>query len=125
MRKPIWFYDEVYQLNFWFMLGWKPKDVDAYLRDYFIFDDLKMETKEGMCIHFVKNDGGQAIVIWTRTKIDSPKAHGVLAHECVHAANMCFASRGVEPHLENDEPQAYLVAALVRRALGFDYKKNT
>ena len=38
-----------------------------------------------------------------------------VAHECVHAVNMVFESKGVRLDLKNDEPQAYLMGWMMTR----------
>lgn len=38
---------------------------------------------------------------------------GIIAHEAVHMANYIFKQCYIQPDLDNDEPQAYLVGWLV------------
>ncbi len=40
---------------------------------------------------------------------------GIIAHECVHAANMTFKYHGIKLDVENDEHQAYYTESLVTR----------
>lgn len=126
-KKPISFYDETLSLNFWFFLGWSPQDFHKYCSGYFSYDpsEIELEKNGGYCIEFASKKGNHAIVIWTKEKPVKPYYIGTLAHECVHAVNIAFNCRGIKPDLENDEHQAYLVTALVRRALNWNYKTHT
>lgn len=112
MKLPKFYYDEHYKQNFWFFLGWNPDDVEKFMwKKGWNFDSLNL-VGGGKCVHFVK-PAKEVIAVWIRYKFD----YAVLAHECVHAVNMTFESRGIKPDLLNDEPQAYFVECLVRQAL--------
>jgi len=45
--------------------------------------------------------------------------HGVISHEAVHAANMIFQARDIKLDLNNDEPYAYFVEAIVNEVYKF------
>jgi len=59
-----------------------------------------------------KKDKGirQYIVVVVNTLHADPS---VLAHEAVHVVNYLFAHAGVEPDVDNDEPQAYMIGYVV------------
>lgn len=79
-QKPNHFYCELWKMNFYYFIAWKPKDFLKYMSDKFNY-----ERKDGL----VGTDGTTLVVadkpivcIWTRKRTDYP----VLAHECLHAA---------------------------------------
>ena len=50
-----------------------------------------------------------------------------LVHELVHLKNLIYSSRGIRPDLDNDEPEAYLLAYLhfqVRKMINLYWEKN-
>lgn len=122
--KPLFHFDPVLMINFWFFVGWTPTATTKYLRKHWNFDDIGFERKCGRCIEFDNDRGKHAIVIWTRSKPKGAYEIGTLAHECVHATNMAFSARNVRLDLENDETQAYFTAHLVRVGLGMKVLKN-
>ena len=118
-RKPTWFYDETFMQNFYFFLGWKPKLIENYMNKQGWLVDLGFfDGKCGYCVELsaAKNKG--AIIIWTKERPKTPESFSVLAHECLHATNILFESRGVKADFGNDEAQAYMLALLIRKALG-------
>lgn len=116
MRKPKYYFDETWMENFWFFLGWKPKDCERYLQKHWNFETLCLNGS-GKTIEFVNEKGKAAIVIWTDKKPIDPMSISVLAHECVHAVHMALNRRGVKADFDNDEVEAYLVAKLMREAM--------
>jgi hypothetical protein len=84
----------------------------TYLRKNYGHDP-DLSQKAGTVFEIPQKSGATVYLVWTRKKHAA-----VVAHECVHAANVLLKSRGWKPELDNDEPQAYLVEALVSAALG-------
>lgn len=121
--KPAWHYDETFQENYWFFLGWPIQETEKYLRKYFEFT-LTLESKAGTCIEFQKDNGTRLIAIWMQKKPKGAYWLGTLAHECIHAANMTLKHKGVHPDFEDDETQAHLASAIFGKALGWNYKKG-
>jgi hypothetical protein len=73
----------------------------------------KMRLAGGKCL-MMESDQGRIVIIWIRKKSDMAS----LVHECVHAANFTLDAINADPTFENDEPQAYLVEAIFRKARG-------
>lgn len=111
--KPTFYFEETYQENFWFFIGWSVEDFRRYnkLDDSWIKDGC-----DGICIEIRDGRKGR-ILIWTRHKPKDPKLMPILAHECLHATNRCLERVGVHPSFVNDETQAYLLGLLIRKAL--------
>lgn len=59
---------------------------------------------------YIQND-----VLRIDVGIKSSASPEMIAHECVHAANMIFEHVGAKIDLDNDEPYAYLVGWLVKQ----------
>lgn len=109
--KPRHYFCEYWRQSFWFCIGWSYQNMAAYLKKHHEYEpDL---SQKGGSVFSIRADNGSTIyLVWTRKK-HAP----TIAHECVHAANALLESRGWKPQLDNDEPQAYLVEALMREAL--------
>lgn len=84
----------------------------AYLKKHHEYEP-DISQKAGTVFSIRVENGSTIYLIWTRKR-----EPWVIAHECVHAANSLLDSRGWKPQLDNDEPQAYLVEALVKKAMG-------
>lgn len=110
MKKPKHWYCETWKMNFYFCIGWRPEEFQKYMKKSFDYE-FESRLKDGSTL-LCNSDQGSIIIIWTRKRAD----HAVLTHESVHAANMTLSSRGWRPELENDEPQAYLVESIFRKA---------
>lgn len=85
--------------------------------------DLDMPTK---CLFVVLNPFSKS------AKIECPTAPHIIAHEAVHIKNYLYGGLGIESDINNDEPEAYLVGAIVKLVLEMieelkgheDYKKG-
>lgn len=110
--KPRFYYCDLYKMNFYFCIGWRPAEFEKYAKRTFDHE-LSLRAHRGKTLA-VSNDRGMVIVIWTEKKRD----FACLAHECVHAANFTLEARGCQPSFENDEPQAYLVDVIFSKAIG-------
>jgi hypothetical protein len=49
--------------------------------------------------------------------------NGVISHESFHASNFIMANRNIDPDLNNDEPQAYLIAWITDQVHSFLQKQ--
>lgn len=111
MRKPHKYHSETWQEDFLYFIGWPGRDFEAYLKT--VYGKLaQTKDADGMTIELP--DG--TICLWTRIR-SGKYFYEVLAHEAVHAATFCLASKGVEPSYANDEPLAYLVSEIFRKGL--------
>lgn len=108
--KPKFYFDEMLKQNYWFFIDWKESDVLRYLEGYFSLTGVCLKNKAGMALDFVTTK-----VIYIEKSQKGVSLYALLAHECIHAANMTFASRGIVP--SNDELLAYYVELLIRKAL--------
>jgi len=86
------FYSDLYFQNFYFFCGHKRSDMEKAFNISLPPECLGMtlETQNG-------------IVIW----VHSNEAVGALVHECVHAAKILFAQKGIKASNKNDEPMSY------------------
>ncbi len=108
--KPRWYFCPTWRQNFYFFIGWKPEAFEKYvLKTY--DHKFKIGREDGKTLGIEHHDGSR-FLIWSRKRDAS-----VVAHESVHAVNWMLAERGYRFDPDNDEPQAYLVGALVREAL--------
>jgi len=85
---------------------------------------------DGTCngVTMFSSMGEDAIIaVWVKGSIakDHIQRSAVLAHECVHAANLAFTTHGYKPSPDNDEIIAYTVETLVREGTKFYTRKNT
>lgn len=101
-------HSDLWDMDFYLCLGWTDEQFTKWYKRKFR-KSPRIEANDYGMTEMI--DG--TIVIWTHDKKGIPE----LAHECLHAANMCLGSRGVEVDLENDEPVAYLLAWLLEKAL--------
>lgn len=79
------------------------------------FDVSDVKLQQGRT--FWRLDGSGPIIIWTDPSKNMINRMAILAHECIHAAHVCLQRAGVVPSFDNDEPTAYLVTVLMRKAL--------
>lgn len=110
-KKPKFYYLDLYRMNYYFCIGWKQRDVEAYLRKTFHFES-DIGHADGYTIK-ITDDRGCTILVWTKNRNDM----GTLAHEATHAASFTLGRAGVKPDFDNDEACAYLVGLIVDRAL--------
>lgn len=110
MKKPNYYFCEYSRVSFYFMIGWKREDAKKFmLKNYNYNPDLNCT---GCCIsNYV--DGNFINFIWTLRKTDIP----VIAHECFHAMMNTQEHIGAVMDYDNQEPPAYMIESLVRKAL--------
>ncbi len=105
--KPTHYWCDLWKMNFYFYLGWKPEE----FKKYTTFDGVSFEGVDGRMI-WPKGPATQLIHIWIRKKTDMVS----LVHECVHAAILTLDVRGVKLDADNDEPLAYLIEMIFSKA---------
>ncbi len=110
--KPKFYYDEWSQNNFWLFIGWSAKNVKKYLKSDYA-NEVICEEKQG-CTMFTEDS---ICMIWINRKTKDSLFYSILAHECFHAANFVTEKMGIKNSSSNDEPLAYLLSTLIRRAL--------
>lgn len=115
MKKlPTFYYDETWLENFWFCIGWTREEFTEYVKKEFNHD-ANVGQSQGKTLSVV-NDRGHRLIIWTSHR-GGRKMYETLAHEAVHAGMFCLTRVGVTVTPENDEPLAYLVSLIMRKAL--------
>lgn len=117
MKKPLpkFWYCDVWKENFWFFIGWKKEDFISWIKKHSGHDIYIGEQAAGHT-SWVSDSKGSRVCIWIKKK-GGVQFHEILAHEAVHAANFVLGPRGAKLDFENDEMQAYLVGAIVRKAM--------
>jgi hypothetical protein len=95
MKKVHKFYQDLYHQEFVFLPNWTEPE---------IYDVFGEPLKPGAGAVFVHSG---VILIWIKEFTFENLDY--LAHESVHAANVCFTLRGQALCVKNDEAQAYLV----------------
>lgn len=116
MKKPLWFYDEIYRQNFYVFYGWHDWEFQSHIKKKYDFD-IDARGFHGKCHHLInRSEGRDVILIYVRRDKKSVMQI-TLAHECIHAANMILQDRGVITDQTNDEAHAYYVSWLMRKVL--------
>jgi len=113
MRKPKFYFNETYKMNYYFCIGWTDKEIIRYMQKHWNHTIDNIENAKGKTFECHKGSN-IVIVIWSRKKLDYP----TIVHECVHAANMNLNYINWKPDLDNDEPQAYLTENIFNKAIG-------
>ena len=104
---------DIYGVDFVFFFGVPHKQfkkwIDSNVGKGFL------ETELGSSVDYsgltIKNRHNKSIIIWT-----DKKDYSVLAHECLHACMTIFKWVGIEPDVDNDEPLAYLLSAIMENS---------
>lgn len=108
--KPRWYYCPTWRQNFYFFIGWKQSTFEKYvMKTYGHSADIGKANGRAL---IMENEDGARYLIWTKSKDAS-----IIAHECFHVTNWMLAERGYKFDPHNDEPQAYLLGALIREAM--------
>lgn len=126
--KTTHYYDEVYLVNYVFLLNVKnDKEIESILKKkYKGTYDWYMSIKDTTNVSIEKCGGKniqgihrQIIIIKKDTHLSDAEWHGILAHECLHAAMNITSTRGVTHNEENtaNEYLTYYMEMLIRMAL--------
>lgn len=106
-----WFYCDVWRENFYFFIGWDPKEFEAYLKkEYGV--SFNWKPYYGRTVELVNDAGSSRQFIFSRSR-----KPWIIAHECIHAAMHVLERRGVKLTGDSHESLTYLVECLVREAL--------
>jgi len=108
VKRPIYYYLELYRTQYYYCLGWNASEVEALLLKLNATLDSAIDGA-GACLQ-IDSPTGHVIIIWTKRKCTT-----ILAHECLHAANMTLSWIGWRADMNNDEPQAYLMHHLMEK----------
>lgn len=101
-NKPLWFYCELYKVNYYFFLGWKADEFIDYSQKHY---NHKPECLGyGVCLELCHDNGCYG--------------YAVIAHEIIHAASNALEMRGIDIRDSNRETFAYYVEYIMRRLKG-------
>jgi hypothetical protein len=110
--KPGFYKCDLYRMEFYFCVRWKPEAFQSYMLKH---QQTEVEVEDCAGFSVMTNcDLGVRIFLWSCPE-DKDNSH--LVHECVHAANMTLHSRGVKADFKNDEAVAYLTEMIFKKAL--------
>jgi len=110
MRPRHWYCD-VWRFHVYYFVQWNVDDFYRVARrEYNVTEELR--ECDGVTYRSTTSSGSLSILIFTR-KGTGPS---VLAHEALHAANFALDRAGWKPDLENDEPQTYLLTAIIEHS---------
>ena len=100
---------------FWFFYDIKDDNQClSYLEKYFgIKTKIQRDLLAGRTVEFTNDKGNTCIVIMILPNKDRFEVLNTLAHECLHAVNICLDRKGVNIQ-KDDETHAYLLGHLVR-----------
>lgn len=110
--KPGYYFCEVWQMDFHFFLGWPWAEFRKHVLTKF-HREIEDSYPCGKAVQIDDPKQRAAMLIWTRKKND----YSTLAHEALHVTNWTLRRAGVQADFYNDEPQAYLMANVIRKAL--------
>lgn len=112
LRKPYWFYDDVYRLNYYFMPGFTKEEIEMAIKknSSLDYECSELDGYGGKCIQVMGN-----IYLW----VDCKSNVATLAHECLHAAHLILRQKGVDV-TTNDEALAYYLEFIMRKCLRFE-----
>lgn len=111
-KLPRHYYNDFFQVNYYFYIGWKPEDFIGHIKKQFDYQTEIAPSTLGKCLDY--SDSSTSVVsIWIRNRTD----YASLAHECVHAANATLDYMKYKYNIENDEINATLTGLIFRKAL--------
>lgn len=116
-RKPIWFYESVYGVNFYFLPGYTSEELTMAIKnnlDEHFEDKLKCA---GLTVSITSKKGIFGIFIWLEKNEISKYMLSKLHHECIHASNNVLDRVGVLASFKNDEAQTYLSEWIFNKCL--------
>lgn len=113
-----WFYDELLLFNFRLVWPVTKASLTKYIMDEFseVYES-ENDTFGGKALQVITEKSQSNFIVALRRWSGNSDDHAVLAHECLHVANMILQTRGVKCDQDNDEMSAYLTAYLVRKCL--------
>lgn len=108
-KKAITFFNDTYRENFYFMPGFTPEHAEEFIRETVPESQFRHPSNCLAYAVLIANGRTGGIFIWLPDDKPVPQNISFLTHECVHAANYVFMTRGLKLDLENDEAHAYLI----------------
>lgn len=108
--KPKHFKLEIYNVNFYFFIGWVGEDFANYLDEKF---DVLTEIDEWDRGATLFSEDHRAVFLWVKKDNDM---FPTLVHECVHAACFALDWAGVYVDMKEDEALAYLAELIFAKA---------
>jgi hypothetical protein len=108
--KPKHFFLELYNVHFYFFIGWQPR---AFMEHLDLNFDIETDVNEYDSGATLFDEDHRAVFLWVR------QGHDMLAtlvHESVHAACFALDWAGVYVDLKEDEALAYLAELIYLKA---------
>jgi hypothetical protein len=107
---PKHFFLELYNINFYFFVGWQPRAFLEYIDLNFNVEDDLSDWDRGATLF---SEEHRAVFLWVRAEHDMA---ATLVHESVHAACFALDWAGVYVDLKEDEALAYLAELVYLKA---------
>lgn len=108
--KPKHYHLELYNINYYFFIGWEPRAFKEYLDLQY---DLETEISDYDSGATLFDEDTQNIFIWVRQAHDMAST---LCHEAVHAACYTLNWANVYVDMKEDEALAYLAELIFMKA---------
>jgi len=111
------FYDEMYYVQYYFIVGWSWDDFQKWLKKRFAHQS-DSNRPEGCHIAFYHEKTDQNVHVIYCKASRGMKRQTTMLHECVHAAFWALGNAGVGLDKSNHEPLAYLTELLYKKGMG-------
>lgn len=113
MKQPKHWHCEMYDINFFFFIGWKPKHFEKYATEKLKIK-VGTDTDDFLGLHYRTDYKKRPCsLIWTKKSNDIP----CIVHECLHAAVSALSYVDVKFDIDNQEPLAYMLENIVKVAV--------
>jgi hypothetical protein len=112
MKEPKHYKLELYNMNYYFFIGWEPRAFKEYLDLQYDLEAEVSDYDQGITIF---DDNLRSIFLWVRQSNDMA---ATLCHEAVHAACFTLNWAGVYIDTKEDEALAYLAELIFMKAAG-------
>lgn len=118
MKKPHFFYNDLYFANIYFCPGFTREELSEAIKLNFDVEyDKDLTGCYGSSIEVATEKGG-GVFVWIKNDELSPSSISVIAHEALHVTNMILSSASIQIDINsNDEAQAYLLGWIVKKIL--------
>lgn len=112
-KKAKHYYDNCWQQNYYFCIGWTHDEFTRYLFKHTGIQSSKYQPN--LMGRFQFDDDSGHMYIWVK-KRKGIEFYADLAHECAHAALKTLEERGSTVSWSNDEHFTYLLSCLIVEA---------
>ena len=119
-KKPLWFYDDLYKMNYYLICPATPEILTDFVKKQFDLEYEKPYLGAGCCTEICDNYGICGIIISLQKFNYSPERISALVHECLHAVDYVFSQARVFWYNDvdsNNEHFTYYLEYLVKNFL--------